>query len=90
MHVYSMLFGQLSSAFFRSSAAPTDALGNALAAGPRLLDHDVVIWLGDLNYRLNLPEDAIMSLLRQQRLDLLLEVEYDNSEHELRQLSAMI
>lgn len=32
-----------------------------------------LIWLGDLNYRLNLTEPEVKSMLRQKQLDMLLE-----------------
>ncbi|KAL1566446.1 phosphoinositide 5-phosphatase [Salvia divinorum] len=39
----------------------------------KILDHDRVIWLGDLNYRIHLPEDTMRSLVKNKEWSLLLE-----------------
>ncbi|XP_047968417.1 type IV inositol polyphosphate 5-phosphatase 9-like isoform X1 [Salvia hispanica] len=39
----------------------------------KILDHDRVIWLGDLNYRIHLPEDTTRSLVKNKEWSLLLE-----------------
>ncbi|KAH6807675.1 DNAse I-like superfamily protein [Perilla frutescens var. frutescens] len=39
----------------------------------KILDHDQVIWLGDLNYRIQLPEDTTRSLVKNKEWNLLLE-----------------
>ncbi|KAG6412348.1 hypothetical protein SASPL_125025 [Salvia splendens] len=39
----------------------------------KILDHDRVIWLGDLNYRIHLPEDTTRSLVMNKEWSLLLE-----------------
>ncbi|XP_057804814.1 type IV inositol polyphosphate 5-phosphatase 9-like isoform X1 [Salvia miltiorrhiza] len=38
----------------------------------KILDHDRVIWLGDLNYRIHLPEDTTRSLVKNKEWSLLL------------------
>lgn len=39
----------------------------------KILDHDRVIWLGDLNYRIHLPDTITRSLVEKRKWDLLLE-----------------
>ncbi|CAA3007853.1 type IV inositol polyphosphate 5-phosphatase 9-like isoform X1 [Olea europaea subsp. europaea] len=38
-----------------------------------ILDHDRVVWLGDLNYRINLPEAATRSLVQNENWSILLQ-----------------
>ncbi|KAK4781815.1 hypothetical protein SAY86_015917 [Trapa natans] len=47
----------------------------------KILDHDRVIWLGDLNYRIHLPDATIRSLVERRRWNVLLE--YDQLKAEL-------
>ncbi|XP_042016776.1 type IV inositol polyphosphate 5-phosphatase 9-like isoform X1 [Salvia splendens] len=39
----------------------------------KILDHDRVIWLGDLNYRIRLPEETTRSLVKNKEWNLLLQ-----------------
>ena len=41
--------------------APATALPADDSEGLRLLEHDLVIWLGDLNYRIELPREEILT-----------------------------
>ncbi|XP_030541274.2 type IV inositol polyphosphate 5-phosphatase 9-like [Rhodamnia argentea] len=63
----------------RNSDATEILLRTTFPHGPsrnlprKILDHDRVIWLGDLNYRIHLPDTTTRSLVEQGKWDLLLE-----------------
>ncbi|XP_042040839.1 type IV inositol polyphosphate 5-phosphatase 9-like isoform X2 [Salvia splendens] len=47
----------------------------------KILDHDRVIWLGDLNYRIHLPEDTTRSLVKNKEWSLLLENDQNSDDY---------
>ncbi|XP_056176701.1 type IV inositol polyphosphate 5-phosphatase 9-like [Syzygium oleosum] len=63
----------------RNSDATEILLRTTFPHGPscnlprKILDHDRVIWLGDLNYRIDLPDATTRSLVEKRKWDLLLE-----------------
>ena len=46
----------------------------------RIPDHDVVLWVGDFNYRINLPNDQVKSLILQKKWGKLLEFDQLNQQ----------
>ncbi|OWM62668.1 hypothetical protein CDL15_Pgr019962 [Punica granatum] len=63
----------------RNSDAAEILLRSGFPAGPqrnlpsKILDHDRVIWLGDLNYRIHLPDSTTRALVERRKWNVLLE-----------------
>jgi inositol-1,4,5-trisphosphate 5-phosphatase len=58
----------------------TIAQGVQFSKNRRIKDHDVVVWLGDFNYRIGLPNEQVKPLIKQRRFAELFEYDQLNTE----------
>mmetsp|Transcript_4335 Transcript_4335/g.7604 ORF Transcript_4335/g.7604 Transcript_4335/m.7604 type:complete len:788 (-) Transcript_4335:38-2401(-) len=63
--------------------------GSSTLNGLGVLDHDIVFWLGDLNYRINLPLDTVMQLVREQKWKQLREYDQLNQVRKSRKVTIL-
>ncbi|PWA55260.1 endonuclease/exonuclease/phosphatase [Artemisia annua] len=66
---------------FSRTSFPTSKLGSSVQLPKRILDHDRVVLLGDLNYRISLPDKETRSLVYKKDWSTL--IEYDQLRMEL-------
>ncbi|KAJ1471290.1 Endonuclease/exonuclease/phosphatase [Baffinella frigidus] len=66
------------------SLAPVGAIAGPALEPLRILDHDVVLWLGDLNYRIALPDAAVLALIEERAWGLM--TQFDQLHQQRRDL----
>lgn len=82
--ITSHLAAGVNATFERHNDYSTIMSGLTFVRNMNIVDHDHIIWFGDLNYRINLPNDQVRSMVSQAQFNDLFEADQLNHEMKLK------